>query len=454
MASAKGVQMLHRTQKFRELVRRWDWLLIVIIAPAVLFPNAGQAWALLALLLVLVVQALAWGEQLPVTPLNPAMLLLIIMVGVSTFVTPDLANSLGKIAGLLYGITVYFCVVRHTQTKQGWRSSLVLFVFTGVGIALLGVGGTSWDTTKNFGLNPVTTRLPVRLEGLPGIETGINPNVLAGTLLWILPVIFFAGLALVHESDWFFSSARRSKVRLSHFSAWAILLLISFILIFGVLVLTQSRGGYLALALSSLVLMVLVPMWPRRWWIIGVVAAIAISGLILIQENGWKSIQDQVIDILPTDISAFSMNSLNMRREIWSRAIWEIKDVPLTGLGMNVFPNATNLLYPTFIVSGGSKVGHAHSELLQAAVELGLPGLVGFIAVYVGALGMLFRSINYGGAHRLLALGLFGGLLAHFIFGTIDAVILEAKPGFLFWWLLGMAFGLYAQCHEIKETEQ
>jgi hypothetical protein len=76
---------------------------------------------------------------------------------------------------------------------------------------------------------------------------------------------------------------------------------------------------------------------------------------------------------------------------------------------------------------------------------LGLPGLVGFIALYFGALGMLVPAIRSNGAWRFLALGLLGGLLAHFLFGVTDAVALGAKPGFLFWWLFGMIFGLYHQ---------
>jgi hypothetical protein len=58
---------------------------------------------------------------------------------------------------------------------------------------------------------------------------------------------------------------------------------------------------------------------------------------------------------------------------------------------------------------------------------------------------MLARTMRLGGGTRLMALGLLGGLLAHFLYGLTDAVALGAKPGFLFWWLLAMTYGLYAQ---------
>jgi putative inorganic carbon (HCO3(-)) transporter len=446
----KAAPMRPRLLKFKELVRRWDWLIMVAIAPVMIFPDVRYVWVLLAIPLVLLVQGLVWGELLPVTPLNPAILLVVIMVGVSIVVTPDLVGSLGKIAGLLFGIAVYFCAARHTRTQQGWRGSLVLFALAGVVTALVGLTGTKWFTSKITELNTLTALLPIRLGGLPGAETGIHPNELAGALLWVIPVIFLAGLALVSNPDWFVNKTLRGKLRFRQFSVLTALLIISFLMTMAVLVLSQSRGSYLAIALSGLILVVLILRGPARWWVIGLLAADVIAGVILVQQFGWETILNQVIGNLPTSTPAFSLVSLNGRVEIWSRAIWAIKDVPLTGLGMNVFRKAIFLLYPTFQVSAGFNLGHAHNELLQAALDLGLPGLIGFLALYIGAFGMLIPAIRSRGVWRFLALGLLGGLLAHFVFGITDAVALGAKPGFLFWWLLGMVFGLYDQNRLVK----
>ena len=46
---------------------------------------------------------------------------------------------------------------------------------------------------------------------------------------------------------------------------------------------------------------------------------------------------------------------------------------------------------------------------------------------------------------RSLALGLAAALLAHMLYGMVDAVALGAKPGLLFWMLLGLICGLFAQ---------
>jgi predicted lipid-binding transport protein (Tim44 family) len=47
-----------------------------------------------------------------------------------------------------------------------------------------------------------------------------------------------------------------------------------------------------------------------------------------------------------------------------------------------------------------------------------------------------------------LVIGLGGGLLAHLLYGLTDAVSLGAKPGILFWILLGLITALHKQTQE------
>jgi len=42
-----------------------------------------------------------------------------------------------------------------------------------------------------------------------------------------------------------------------------------------------------------------------------------------------------------------------------------------------------------------------------------------------------------------MILGLGAGLAAHMVYGLLDAISLGAKPGFLWWWLLGLIASLY-----------
>jgi putative inorganic carbon (HCO3(-)) transporter len=156
---------------------------------------------------------------------------------------------------------------------------------------------------------------------------------------------------------------------------------------------------------------------------------------------------------------ALSLNSLEGRLEVWSRAIYGIQDFPFTGMGMNAFRKVVPVLYPLFNISPEVDIAHAHNEFLQAALDLGIPGLVAFLALYIGAFWMLadvwrvthhpaLNNVHWSLVTRSLALGLGGGLLAHLLYGLTDAVALGAKPGVLFWMLLGLITGLRRQAQE------
>jgi O-antigen ligase len=120
---------------------------------------------------------------------------------------------------------------------------------------------------------------------------------------------------------------------------------------------------------------------------------------------------------------------------------------------MNAFRKVVPVLYPLFTVSPDVDIGHAHNEFLQAALDLGIPGLIAFITLYIGAFWMLWEIwkntvVGQDGIlsyTRPLVLGLGGGMLAHMLYGLTDAVALGAKPGVLFWMLLGLIAGLYEQ---------
>ena len=123
------------------------------------------------------------------------------------------------------------------------------------------------------------------------------------------------------------------------------------------------------------------------------------------------------------------------------------------------------MLYPLFTMGPDVDIGHAHDEHRQTALDLGIPGLVAFLVVYVVTFARLVQTWLIAGrrtvvsvagqgnsssigAHvltRSLALGLGGGLLAHMMFGLTDASALGSKPGILLWMLLGVVTSLFVR---------
>ncbi len=390
-----------------------------------------------------------------------------VMVLVSTWATYDLAISLPKISGMVLGFGVYFAVARLGERPEGWWAVLAAFLLAGVGIALLGLLGSQWTISKFSFLNPITAQLPETGVSLQGAEGGIHPNEVSGALTWVLPMFVALSVAYLREVGPF--QARTASHSTSKqwllWGGWAlkIILWLSTLFVAGVFVLTQSRSGYIGLLVTVFAwFLVLLP--SRGRWVV-VCSLVLISFLVglYVHQVGWEAVQRWYLSHRLVGGRGLSTKSFEGRIEIWSRAIFGLQDFAFTGMGMNTFRYVVNVLYPLFYTSSRD-LGHAHNEFLQAGLDLGIPGLIAFLALYIGAFWMLSRVWQWAsllrecsrfslrGLTRGVVLGLGGGLLAHLAFGITDAVALGAKPGFLFWMLLGLVSGLYAQSVEAMRS--
>jgi putative inorganic carbon (HCO3(-)) transporter len=121
-----------------------------------------------------------------------------------------------------------------------------------------------------------------------------------------------------------------------------------------------------------------------------------------------------------------------------------MQDFPITGMGLGMFRYVMPVLYPLFTVSPESDLGHAHNEWLQAGVDLGVTGLVIFLAVQGLGLWLAYRGFQSAASVplRWMMAGTLAGLAAHSVFGLTDAVALGAKPGIFFWVLLALTAGM------------
>jgi putative inorganic carbon (hco3(-)) transporter len=147
-------------------------------------------------------------------------------------------------------------------------------------------------------------------------------------------------------------------------------------------------------------------------------------------------------DLLTSGVETGAAGTIRLagRLDIWQRALQGLDDFPLTGMGMNTFRQVMPILYPPFLVDPTWDFAHAHNHFLQAGLDLGLPGLIAYLALWLGTAFLLFQVILKSDSqfYRAAALGLSGGFSAYFVYGLTDTVALGAKPGFVFWWALGL----------------
>ena len=225
--------------------------------------------------------------------------------------------------------------------------------------------------------------------------------------------------------------------------ALRVIAVLSSLALLATLALTQSRGAYLGAAVSLLVLFSL--RWPRAARV--VVPLVVILALIRVSFIGWDVVADE---LTAGDVTG----GLDRRVEIWSRAIYAIQDFPFTGLGLGTFERVVAVLYPLFLHPEGT-VPHAHNLLLQVAVDLGLPGLIAYMALlgltFVGAFSA-YRTFRQGkegakwkgenGGLAMLCAGCIAGMAGMGVHSIVDVANWGIKLAFIPWTVIGLVVAL------------
>jgi putative inorganic carbon (HCO3(-)) transporter len=420
--------------RFSAVIASAELPVVLAIAPALMFPTPRRLAVLLVVPIVWGCARAATGRFVPRTPLNAALYLLLVMVGVSLRVTPDVLISVGKVAGVILGVLLFWAAARWLQTTARLKVAIIAFLLAGFILAGVGLLGTPIQH-KFTTLAAIASHLPIVgargepdhlvIHGVPGAPDGFNPNPLCGTLILFVPLQV---LLLARAGHRWLAASSWARMALLLFQAACLLFTA------GAVLLVQSRGAWAGVAAAT----VAVALWTtgnRRLWIAA--ASIVLVGALAFAPRLWRDVQGPSA---PPSLAS----AIVLRVELWSKAAICIRDFPLAGMGMNMFRTRMPVLYPVFVYPHDADVVHAHNNLLQAAVDLGIPGLVAYVAIWIGAMTVLVRVYRRGAEaiHRTIALGLLTGLAAHFAFGMVDAIPLGAKVGVLFWVTLALAVGL------------
>ena len=349
------------------------------------------------------------------TPGELGILLLLLMAGVTLKVTAFPEGTFPQVLRLLLGILFYYSIVNWAESEA--RVNLVLAGVMAASLGLMGYAFISvqWATTK-FPFIPLEIYEKFKLL----VSDTIHPNVLAGTLVIIFPIALSIILFSWKQVSWLMR----------------LLAITSSIGIVVVLLLTQSRGALLAYGI------VLFLIFSLRWhWVWMVVPVLGSLLVVLLYRIGFT----QVVQVLSANQA---LNGLDGRLGIWSRAIYMIEDFPFTGIGMGSFNRVADLLYP-FVLNAPCNVEHVHNLFLQIAVDLGLPGLIAWLSLWLGILMITWQMIKQGkisGNTVLIgqAVGLFGSQVALGVHGILDAVTWGmVKPAPLVWALWGIAIAIF-----------
>jgi putative inorganic carbon (HCO3(-)) transporter len=407
------------TSSPRPALPRFVWVelfLVLLLAPVLAFPPLGHPWLLFLPFLLPVLWLI---EPPPVTGLNGSLLLLLAAVLFSLAASFDIAYSTPKVLGVLLGVSFFFAVVRVISSTGVLNVAIETYAAAGGALAAIGILGTNW-IGKVGALQSVASRVPAVIRGVPGQQEGFQPNAIAGALLFFIPLQF----ALV------ISGRRR--------------VLASLLLLFtsGVFLLTQSRNAWLGLAVAMTAWAIWQSRGRMRLAFIAIVVVAVLGGAAFLTYGNSRFSERVVGGGLSSDVES--------RVELWSRAIYMIEDFPFTGVGMNDFRRVMPVMYPAFFTPPETDIAHAHNQLLNTGAELGVAGLVAYIAILLGVAAMLVRTWRTTSDDHLrwIAAGLGAGFLAFFGFGMADAIALGAKVGIVFWAALALVVAVDARSGE------
>ncbi|MCX7823362.1 MAG: O-antigen ligase family protein [Syntrophobacterales bacterium] len=184
-----------------------------------------------------------------------------------------------------------------------------------------------------------------------------------------------------------------------------------------------------------------------------------VGSLLVVSRHGWKGVLALAMFCILFFVTTFHnprferlynrgytvVISDSTRSVLWSSAIKIIRDYPVFGIGVHVFPK----LVDTY--AGGHSLdakGHAHNAYLQGALNYGLPGLFLLLCGYA-LLGFRLIQGFRRTYDRWAVVGL-AILIMYMLEGVTEDNFGDAEVTMYFWFLQGMVLGQLT----LRENEQ
>jgi putative inorganic carbon (HCO3(-)) transporter len=331
--------------------------------------------------------------------------------------------GLAKMLTFVAGYVVFRVVSENGSTTIGVLMGLLTFI--GLSESVLGLyqyvnhiePRATWTDPS---LNP-----ELQMSRIFGSLQPANPNLLAGFLI-----------------PCFAAAAGTSMLYFRRKTFWVSLAFIGIAaLILVALVLTGSRGGFLAIGgmfvcmfgyLGHLI-------WHEKelsgfkwmkpaWLIILLVSLLTITGGVLSSEK----LRTRVASI-------FAMredSSISYRLNVYNSAFQMAKDNPIVGIGPG---NSTfKLVYGLYMVPGYNALG-SYSVPLEITVEQGLIGLSIFLSLLFVLILRTFLALDSPTLtlqQKLLAGALLTGIIGSFMYGIFDTIWYRPSVNLLFWFMV------------------
>ncbi len=320
-------------------------------------------------------------------------------------------------------ITVAIALLADVLRDPIWRQRVALAVVVAVvAEALIGLAQTV------SGLGPGTFAVGGVIRAFGTFD---QPNPFGGYLGLHLPMLLAAAIYVDRRRRW-----------------WVVL---AWLIVFAAIIVSRSRGAWLGVGLSSVVVVLAAAPRMRRMAIVvvGLLVATALTFAGLVIAGGLGTPIDP--ELRSTIEGRLRIEDTIQRRVFddypvadrvaqWLTGWRMFNSRPLTGVGAGNFDEA----YGRYRLSPFAEpVGHAHNVYINFAAEAGLVGLVGIVSLMVWAFARGVRAIrrSRGTPSEWLAIGALGGIVAFATHNLVDSLLVSGM-GLIFAAFIALTYAL------------
>lgn len=361
----------------------WAELASVLLAASlwIFLPSAGP-WPLLLPLGCWTGRLAITGRPTRRTPFDLLLLFFLLTAAIGIWAAYDREAAWSKFWLIASSILLFYALVNTRQYLPD--AGVWIATGLGAGITLYFLATHDWTLSpvKAAVVNTIGQSIQANLPPLPGPR--INANEVGGLLAMLLP---FAGWGSLQTYSRF---QHRPGLQNTQGLIALILALGALALMAFGLVMSASRGAWLALGAAALISLV----WTGSGWlsqsalrqrlrlfagILALTLLIAAGVLIL-----WRSYPAAWQNNL------LSLDTWHNRREFQSRSATLVRDYPFIGSGLGGF----EMLYSTYVMLiHVGFITNSHNLFLSIAIDQGLPALLSLIAMWVLFAVIAWRTV-------------------------------------------------------------
>jgi len=349
----------------------------------------------------------------PALPLRWAWLAYALVSLVSLLYAADADYSFGEIkAEVGYGLLIFAIAIAWVRQESEVAAVAQLLA---LGNLIFVVGSLVMLATKGFNNSGI---------GAWSTGVGATSTVVITALPWLV------ALAARCYS--------RGSLRLA--AGFALLALANL----GTLFLTMNRQSWLALGISALMGLACLgrKFWSPKRFVLVAGAALLFVALVATQFSvRHQGMVDPTVENTSADAST-SVVQRDVRWDLWRFSLERIAEQPLSGGG---FGRASfNLLYRDYHLSTGSPLWHAHNMVINKGVQMGVPGIVAFLALWIAMATAAYRILRTRPDLKPWVIACLAMMAGVFVKSMTDDFFIR-DHALMFWLLCGALLGVARQ---------